>query len=80
MKKQRLKTILLGVSGVFFSISLAFLAFPYKSNANSVNQQFVSTRCLGPSGSFSCNDCTSGSNVCWDHTCAECNPGGGPIQ
>jgi|GEM_PF-3657255 len=76
MKKQLLKPILLGISGICFMTSLSILVNPIQSSANSVNQQFVSTKCIVPGGQFMCNDCKSGNSTCFDHSCEQCNPGG----
>jgi hypothetical protein len=71
MKRKNIIS-LIGASSLV--VALALFGIPQNSDGNGINQQFVSTTCIGANTSYPCNDCTSGSNTCFDHTCSQCAP------
>jgi hypothetical protein len=81
MKNQR-KTIVLSLAVLALMLAGIVAFVPNKAYAQSGNKQYVSITCNDGAGrSWSCNDCNAGNKNCFDHTCSQCDSGGGgPIQ
>lgn len=71
--KTRTEKLLTALSIAALMVAATATFLPTKSVAYvAADKQYVATTC-SPSGN-SCNNCSSGSKECTDHTCAQCAP------
>jgi hypothetical protein len=65
---RKISMLLLSFS--FIAASLVLLYQPVEATSGSF--QYRTTTCQDLNRNVNCNDCTSGSKTCYEHTCNQC--------
>lgn len=75
MRKIEKYFLMSSVVMLFCSLLVGF-SISAESHANEGDKQFISTTCtfLGGGDEWKCNNCGTGTQICYDHSCIQCQP------